>query len=221
MSEFATPPLSHWANFYVIVGSAAAAVIGVQFVVIALVANRRAPATAESIRAFATPTVVHLGAALFVAASMSAPWLSLHPVSVVLALCGLGGLGYGGMVIHRARRQTTYAPVWQDWLWYAILPCSLYAALALGALLLRAVNQLALFVVGAAALGLLLIGIHNAWDTVTHIAVERAGEMECPGPSLSRMARGDGEKRSMPSQKEAEMDIKRSGSQPSGKGPTE
>jgi hypothetical protein len=24
---------------------------------------------------------------------------------------------------------------------------------------------------GAAALGLLLIGIHNAWDTVTHIVV--------------------------------------------------
>jgi hypothetical protein len=28
-----------------------------------------------------------------------------------------------------------------------------------------------LFAIGAAALGLLLIGIRNAWDTVTHIVV--------------------------------------------------
>jgi hypothetical protein len=178
MTEFAMPVLSPWVNFYVIVGSTAAALIGVQFVVIALIASRRAAVTAESIRAFGTPTVVHLGVALFVAAFMSAPWVSIRPVSIALALCGLGGVGYGMLVIHRARRQTTYAPVWQDWLWHSILPCSVYAALAVGALLLRAVNPLALLLVGAAALGLLLIGIHNAWDTVTHIVVESAGKTE-------------------------------------------
>jgi len=176
MTEFAMPTLSKWANFYVLVGSAAAAVIGVQFVVIALIANRRASVTAESIRAFATPTLVQLGAALFVAAIMSAPWLSLRPLSAALALCGLGGLSYGVTVVYRARRQRTYTPVWQDWLWYGIWPCSLYAALAVSALLLRSANECALLVVGALALGLLLIGIHNAWDTVTHIVVEGAGE---------------------------------------------
>jgi hypothetical protein len=98
------------------------------------------------------------------------------PASVALALSGLGGLGYGAIVIHRARRQTTYAPVWQDWLWYAMLPCSLYAALALAALFLRTTVHLALFVVAGAALGLLLIGIHNAWDTVTHIVVQGSRE---------------------------------------------
>ncbi len=59
MTEFAAP----WGNFYVIVGSSGAALIGIQFVVIALIADRRAVATAEAIRAFATPTVVDLGAA--------------------------------------------------------------------------------------------------------------------------------------------------------------
>lgn len=106
----ANPQLAAWANFYVIVGSAGAAVIGVQFVVIALIASRRAGATAEAIRVFATPTVAHLGAALLVSAIMSAPWPSLFPVSVALTLCGLGGLAYGTTVIHRARGQTTYGP---------------------------------------------------------------------------------------------------------------
>jgi hypothetical protein len=39
----------------------------------------------------------------------------------------------------------------------------------LAALLLGAKPRLALFAIGAAALGLLLVGIHNAWDSVTHI----------------------------------------------------
>jgi len=74
-------------------------------------------------------------------------------------------------VIRRERRQTAYTPVWQDWVWYAVLPCSVYAALLVAALRLDAATHTAVFVIGAAALGLLLIGIHNAWDTVTHIVV--------------------------------------------------
>jgi hypothetical protein len=169
VTEFANPPLSAWGNFYVIVGSSGAALIAVQFVVITLIAAMRSRPTPESFSAFATPTVVHLAGALLVSAIMSAPWRSVFPPSVALALCGLGGLAYGAIVIHRARRQTFYEPVWEDWLWYGILPGSVYAALALAAVFLRTTTQLAEFVIGAAALGLLLIGIHNAWDSVTHI----------------------------------------------------
>jgi hypothetical protein len=60
--------------------------------------------------------------------------------------------------------------VWEDWLWYTALPCVCYAALTMTALF-RIDSPLPLFVVGAAALALLLIGIHNAWDTVTHIVL--------------------------------------------------
>jgi len=84
-------------------------------------------------------------------------------------MCGLGGLGYVGVVVPRVRRQTRYKPVWEDWLWYAILPWGLYAALAMAALFLGTSTRLALFVIAGASLGLLLVGIHNAWDTVTYI----------------------------------------------------
>jgi hypothetical protein len=163
--------LVKWQNFYVIVGSAGAALIGVQFVVVVLIANMRRPTTAESIHAFGTPTVVNLGGALLISAIMSAPWPSLFPASVALAMCGLGGLGYGAVVMRRARRQKGYEPVWDDWLWYVILPSGIYAALALAALSLYTTMQLALFVIGGAALGLLVVGIRNAWDSVTHIVV--------------------------------------------------
>ena len=163
--------LAKWQSFYVIVGSSGAALIGIQFVVLALVANLRMRSTAESISAFGTPTVVHFGGALLVSAMMSAPWPSLGPPSVALALCGLGGLGYGAVVIRRVRSQTVYTPGWQDWLWFIILPCSSYASVGLAAMCLHTTTQVALFGIAVAALGLLLLGIHNAWDTLTYIVI--------------------------------------------------
>jgi hypothetical protein len=163
--------LSTWESFYVIVGSSGGALIGLQFVVITLIADRQRLATLDSVSAFGTPTVVHFTGALLVSAIMSAPWPSLGPASIALTVCGAAGLVYTGMVIRQARRQTTYEPVWEDWLWFIALPCASYSALAIAAALLRTHPQGALFVVGGSALSLLLIGIHNAWDSITHIVV--------------------------------------------------
>ncbi len=116
---------------------------------------------------------------------MSAPWPSLPPASVALATCGLGGLVYGVIVIRRARRQTDYKPVWEDWLWFATLPCAAYGAVTLASLVLGARPRLALFVIGAAALGLLLVGIHNAWDSVTHLVVSARGHSPAGGDSTT------------------------------------
>lgn len=162
--------LASWDNFYVIVGSSGGALIGLQFVVVTLIAGRRHLATTGALSAFGTPTVVHLGGALLVSALMSAPWPSMVPLALALGICGLGGLAFGAVVFRRARRQTGYTPVWEDWLWYAVLPCVGYAALTVTAVLLPTHPELAAFLAGGATLGLLFIGIHNAWDSVTHIA---------------------------------------------------
>ena len=163
--------MASWQNFYVIIGSAGAALIGIQFVVVTLVANMRKRPPMESFSAFGTPTVVHLSAVLLISAVMNAPWPSIVSASAALAACGLAGLVYGVIVFRRTRRQTYYMPVWQDWLWFTVLPGCAYAALALGGVFLRVRTQTPLFVIAAATLGLLLIAIHNAWDSVTHLVV--------------------------------------------------
>jgi hypothetical protein len=173
MTESASS-LTSWESFYVIVGSSAGALIGLQFVVITLVAGRRHLATAGSLSAFGTPTVVHLAGALLVSAIMSAPWPSIVPLSLALGIIGVGGIAYGAIVIRRAARQTDYAAVREDWLWYMILPIVTYAVLTATAALLRADPPHALSVIGAVALGLLLLGIRNAWDSVIHIVVTGA-----------------------------------------------
>jgi hypothetical protein len=176
VGDLAHPALSGWENFYVIVGSSSAALIGLQFVVIALVADTHLRSTSETLGAFATPTVVHLGGALLISAIMSAPWATLFAVALALGCCGMLGLGYCTSVLIRARRQTGYAPVLEDWIWHTILPFTAYGALTLSALLLRGAPREWLFVIAAATLGLLLIAIHNAWDTVTYIVTQQPND---------------------------------------------
>jgi hypothetical protein len=186
------PQLAAWQSYYVIVGSSGAALIGLQFVVITLIAGMHQRTDAASLHAFSTPTVVHLSGALLISAVMSAPWPSLFPAAVALGLLGVTGLAYGADVFRRARSQSGYVPVWEDWIWFTILPGLAYAALTLGALILRVATTRALFLIGATALSLLLIGIHNAWDTVTHLVVRGSGSYLPGGRDRGRHRRSRG-----------------------------
>ena len=169
------PELADWDSFYVIVGSAAGALIGLQFVVMTLVAQRPSPVhAAEAGAAFATPTVVHFAAALLLSALLRAPWRSTKPVAALCGLVGIGGTAYVMNVIRRMRAQEAYRPVFEDWLFHVLLPLAAYAILAVSAFAAASHAYEALFGVGAAALLLLFAGIHNAWDNVAyHVLVQR------------------------------------------------
>jgi hypothetical protein len=167
--------LSGWENYYVIVGSSAGALIGLQFVVITLIADMPiGRGEAQAGHAFATPTIVHFGAVLLLAAILSAPWPGIAPVAVLWGLLGPSGVVYAAIVARRMRQQHAYKPEFEDWLFHVLLPFAAYATLALSAFAVRSRLREALFAVAAAALLLLFIGIHNAWDAVTyHVFVKR------------------------------------------------
>ena len=172
MQEAGVSGLATWESFYVIIGSAAATLTGLMFVVITLIAGVRQRRSSGTLAAFGTPTVVHFCVALLVAAILSAPWQALWNAGLLLGLCGLGGVAYVVIVVRRTRRQTDYQPVLEDWLWHAVFPLVSYTVLVVAALLLPGNPVPALFGIGAVTVMLLFIGIHNAWDTVTYIAVE-------------------------------------------------
>jgi hypothetical protein len=174
MQEAVLSPLATWQNFYVIIGSAAATLTGLLFVVATLIAQVRVRVSSPSsgIAVFSTPNVFHFGAALLVAAILSAPWQALWNASLLLGLLGLAGMIYVVIVLRRVRRQKDYQPVLEDWLWHTAFPLVSYTALVVAALLLPGYPAPALFVIAAATVLLLFIGIHNAWDNVTYIAIE-------------------------------------------------
>jgi len=174
VQEAAVSPLAAWQNFYVIIGSSAASLTGLMFVVITLIAGARVRGSRGGLAAFGSPTVVHFGIALLVAAILSAPWQVLWNAGLLLGLCGLGGVIYVVIVVRRARHQTDYQPVLEDWLWHTVFPLVSYTALLVAAIVLPGNPAPALFVIGAATVLLLFIGIHNAWDTVTYLAIERS-----------------------------------------------
>jgi len=166
--------LSVWENFYVIVGSSAGALIGLQFVVLTLIADRpNIRAAAQAGHAFATPTIVHFGAVLLLAGILSAPWQEVAPVAFLWGLLGLTGIVYAAVVVRRMRRQVTYKPVFEDWLFHVLLPFVAYTTLAATAFAAGSHLREALFGIGAAALLLLFVGIHNAWDAVTYHVFEK------------------------------------------------
>jgi hypothetical protein len=163
--------LAAWESFYVIVGSSAAALTGLQFVVIVLGAEIGTIGGAPTVRAFGTPTIVHFCAVLLLSAVLSAPWHALSSASIVLGACGLAGVIYAIRVFLHARRQTDYVPVAEDWLFHSVLPLIAYGTLLGSAITLERHSAVSLFVIGATAVLLLFIGIHNAWDAVMYIAI--------------------------------------------------
>ena len=127
--------LDGWENFYVIVGSSAGALIGLQFVVITLVADL--PLTGglpQATSAFTTPSVIHFGVVLFLSAIACAPWDGIGLVAIFWGVVGLCGITYTIIVTRRMRMQTAYTPVFEDWLFHALLPLAAYAVLVVSAL---------------------------------------------------------------------------------------
>jgi hypothetical protein len=174
MQEAGVSFLTTWQSFSVLIGSAAATLTGLMFVVATLIAGVRVSSSSEAFATFNSPNVWHFCAALLVAAVLSAPWQALWQAGVLLGLCGLGGVTYVVIVVRRVRRQTDYQPVKEDWLFHTVLPLVSYSALVVAASVLPAHPAPALFVIAAAMLLLLFIGIHNAWDVVTYTAFERS-----------------------------------------------
>jgi hypothetical protein len=160
--------LAEWGSFYVIVGSAAGALIGLQFVVITLIAQKPTSPALEGGAAFGTPTIVHLGTALLLSALLRARWPTITFVAALWGVIGLSGIVYAMIVIRRMRVQTVYQTQFEDWLFHALLPIAAYATLLLSAFGASSVTRVALFGVGGAALLLLFVGIHNAWDSVVY-----------------------------------------------------
>jgi hypothetical protein len=179
--------LARWDNFYVIVGSAAGALIGLQFVVLTLIAVRPTAGAADAGAAFGSPTTVHFSTVLFVAALLHAPWQSIIPAAVVWGILGFVGVVYSVIVCQRMRKQASYRPVFEDWLFHVVLPLAAYAVIAVSSFEAASRTWEALFGVGGAVLLLLFTGIHNAWDSVSyHVFVHIAGKKSEPPGDKSR-----------------------------------
>src|ERR1700676_3164877 len=160
----ALPPLDGWDNFYVIVGSSAAGLTGLTFVVIALASDRHV-VRMSGLRTFITPVVMHFGSALWISALLCIPGQTAISLSVCVTVSAAILAAYGGTTTYRMYRgRREYRPDIADWLWNSVLPSLCYLALLVAAVWAIRQPGPALYIIGPTALTLLFIGIHTAWD---------------------------------------------------------
>jgi hypothetical protein len=168
----AVPQLADWGNFYVIIGSAAAGLTGLMFIVITLGAEAQTVSSDKGVRAFVTPTVVHFCIALIVSVYLSSPGQTPVSIGAGCAILGLAGLLYvgGAMVLAGGLRE--YQPVREDWIWHGALPVVAYIGFLIVAVVVCTGHVTGgLKVLAVDTVFILLTAIHNAWDAAVWVAM--------------------------------------------------
>jgi hypothetical protein len=165
--------LQRWANFYVSMSQASAALIGLLFVVITIVVERR-PNGIDKIRVYLTPTVVYFASVLVVAELLIIPDHTRLTATLCICLVGVVGLVYSGsLFVGRGKKKSYYEQ--HDLFPHAIFPFATYGLLVLGGCLLLNDTQRGLTFVAASMLSLLTLAIRNSWAVVTDVVSTHPG----------------------------------------------
>jgi hypothetical protein len=169
--------MTGWDNFYVMTGSAAGALLGLTFVVIALAADNRR-ANERALRTFISPTIGHFCTVLALAGFMLVPGQTRVTLSIGFGLVGIVGVVYSLVTgLHMRKMTPMYVPVLEDWLWHVLFPLLTYASLELIAGLIWQAPSASFYAIAGALTLFLFIGIHNAWDVATSISLRKKDEV--------------------------------------------
>ncbi len=165
-----------WDNFYILLGSAAGALIGLLFIVVTLTAGLDREQALRGASRYMTPTLTAFSAVLLVSAIASAP-LRAGLQRATLVVLALLLLVWALVNVRRMFFPDGGPPThWTDPWWYSAAPAAAYLALAAVA---GAGSPLG---VGAVAVALLMLGVRNAWDLITWIAPRGPGGDATPPP---------------------------------------
>jgi hypothetical protein len=173
-----------WENFYFLMGSAGAGLIGLLFVVVTLTSGFERTQALRGSALYMTPTAIQFSVVLTVSAVAIVPGLPLWATAWLFGLIALVGLFYAVRTCLGIGRpiDATNPPHWSDLWMYGATPAIAYFGLAIAAIAVWVRADWAPFAMAAVLLALLLIGIRNAWDLITWIAPMRAdGSTPPPG----------------------------------------
>jgi hypothetical protein len=161
-----------WENFYFLIGSAAAGLIGLLFVVVTLTAGIDRSRALRAGGLYMTPTAFHFGAVLCTAAVAIAPDLRAEVTGAIFGAIALTGFAHAtrASIGIAASNRGDSAPHWSDFWTYGAAPAAVYAALCVLSVALGLGREWAAEAVAGLLLALLVIGIRNAWDLVTWMA---------------------------------------------------
>jgi hypothetical protein len=170
------PELLHeWHDFYVLLGTASATLVGLMFIATSIGATVFNEESRAALAAFITPTVVHFGAVLFACLVVTIPTHSWHSLGAVLGAGGLAGTVHSGRLLVLLIIRQRFNVDLEDRLFYVLIPLVAYVVALTAAVLLFEQSAIGAELIAVALLILLLAGLRNAWDMMVWIMIKVPG----------------------------------------------
>ena len=167
--------LQHWHEFYLLVGTAAAALVALLFVAASIGAGVISRHTAGPTRTYMSPIAFHFTSALFVSLAALVPTHTRLTLGVLVGLNAIAGTMYAAFVLWRLF--TDNIADLADRICYGIVPLFAYAAGLVAAWLIFRGSEHAPEFLASTVVLLLIVNIRNAWDLLLSMA-RRRGEAE-------------------------------------------
>jgi hypothetical protein len=166
-----------WEDFYLLIGSAAAALIGLLFVVSTL-QNRVGRAQAlRGATLYMTPVVFHFAMIVVLSGAAMAPHLDRHWAGILTSLWAMVGFVHGVVILVLFRMiKLPGHQHWSDVWFYAVGPTVIYAVMGTASWAIWQAAPCATAVVAGVLVALLLLCIRNAWDLVTWLSPRPDGD---------------------------------------------
>ena len=161
-----------WHDFYVLVGTASATLVGLMFVAVSIGTSIFNEERSAGVAAFITPTVVHFASVLFTCLLITIPTQSWHTLGGLLGAGGLVGAIYCGRIVVQMIIRHRFNVDLSDRLFYSLLPLLGYVLALMSAVLLLMQSTVTANLIAAAVLILLLAAIRNAWDMMVWIVIK-------------------------------------------------
>ncbi len=160
-----------WSDFFLMVGSAAAVLIGLIFVVISLMQGRSRSSVLAGSRIYMGPIILGVSFLLVVAAAALTPGITPAAFAIVTGAVGAWGLMRGVMstLALRTLRTSEDPPHWTDAWYYGRLPCAVYIGLMLAAIAVWQELWWAKYWLAVMVTAGMLLAIRNEWDLITWI----------------------------------------------------
>ena len=160
-----------WHDFFILLGTACATLVGLMFIAVSIGANIFKEENRPALEVFLGPTVVHFTSVLVLCVLAIIPsqgWLSL---AALTSLIGFAGFLFSARIWIRLMR-SRYELDYIDRFFYTVLPAIGYLIVLSAATPLYEQSEWGLDAAAIGLITLLLAGIRNAWDMMTWIALK-------------------------------------------------
>jgi hypothetical protein len=161
-----------WHDFYLLLGTASATLVGLMFVAASVGAQVFKEENRAAIQAFISPTVVHFSTALFVCVLATIPEQTGFAFVILLSIVGLAGLAYSATVVIQLFVRRRFGVDMMDRVFYALIPCVGHLLVLVSGILMLPNPEDGLDCLAAALITLLIAGIRNAWDMTMWIVIK-------------------------------------------------